>query len=347
MSIAASRVCARCGEGADERAFCATCGLNLAAQTELPTRAQWEAANAERPSAPALRSRDRLLGYAGWIAAGCLAFDVVGTFLGVVSDLTHHQIAGVDVSDGFAFLANPLAVLAAGFVGAAYLGPRENRLRRLFSGAVVYGLSNGALCVSLSVEGGLFASHHLPGAATGSAIVGAIAQAVATAAFLAGAGAFEAPLRGTAGRDRRLAVAASIYAAAMFVTVISTILALVAAQDEVASSAQIALVLAGSLIQLPVAILLAFAFLRSARSQQLGEQGWVRSRDRFLAVGVSALVLANLLTGIGSLVGAGQSGYLYGLDQAAKWIGATGDVTWVAAFACAAGAFLISGWRNG
>jgi hypothetical protein len=36
------RVCSRCGEPAEAQRFCASCGLNLAAQPELPTRAEWE-----------------------------------------------------------------------------------------------------------------------------------------------------------------------------------------------------------------------------------------------------------------------------------------------------------------
>ena len=49
----AARVCPRCGEDADEQRFCGGCGLNLAAQHELPTRAKWEtthAAPVEHPS---------------------------------------------------------------------------------------------------------------------------------------------------------------------------------------------------------------------------------------------------------------------------------------------------------
>ena len=40
------RVCPRCGEPAGEERFCTTCGLNLAELTEVPTRAEWEAASA-------------------------------------------------------------------------------------------------------------------------------------------------------------------------------------------------------------------------------------------------------------------------------------------------------------
>jgi ribosomal protein L37E len=38
------RVCVRCGETAGEQRFCSACGLNLSVQQELPSRAEWEAA---------------------------------------------------------------------------------------------------------------------------------------------------------------------------------------------------------------------------------------------------------------------------------------------------------------
>jgi hypothetical protein len=48
------RVCVRCGEAAGEQSFCGSCGLNLAAQTELPTRAQWEESRTREASPSAL-----------------------------------------------------------------------------------------------------------------------------------------------------------------------------------------------------------------------------------------------------------------------------------------------------
>src|SRR5271167_814384 len=38
-----TKVCPRCGEDAREQRFCGGCGLNLSAQHEIPTRAEWEA----------------------------------------------------------------------------------------------------------------------------------------------------------------------------------------------------------------------------------------------------------------------------------------------------------------
>jgi hypothetical protein len=55
------RVCCRCGTPADDNAFCPTCGLNLRAQPELPSaaeyatrlhRQQWLASNAPPPQPP-------------------------------------------------------------------------------------------------------------------------------------------------------------------------------------------------------------------------------------------------------------------------------------------------------
>lgn len=43
MSVTDEHVCARCGTPAGSAWFCRTCGLNLAAEKELPSRAEWEA----------------------------------------------------------------------------------------------------------------------------------------------------------------------------------------------------------------------------------------------------------------------------------------------------------------
>lgn len=54
----AARVCPRCGAAADDHRFCPDCGLNLGAESQLPTRAEWEDSQAEKgpdaavPAAP-------------------------------------------------------------------------------------------------------------------------------------------------------------------------------------------------------------------------------------------------------------------------------------------------------
>jgi hypothetical protein len=53
--VAEERVCPRCGTAARDKRFCASCGLNLGIQPELPSRAEWEAGAATKASAlPAL-----------------------------------------------------------------------------------------------------------------------------------------------------------------------------------------------------------------------------------------------------------------------------------------------------
>jgi len=48
MTAAAdARVCPHCGEPPGEGAFCASCGRNLASVERLPTRAEWEIADAQ------------------------------------------------------------------------------------------------------------------------------------------------------------------------------------------------------------------------------------------------------------------------------------------------------------
>ena len=43
-------MCPRCGEGTADHEYCQTCGLNLHAEPELPTRAQWEQREFRPPS---------------------------------------------------------------------------------------------------------------------------------------------------------------------------------------------------------------------------------------------------------------------------------------------------------
>ncbi len=47
-----TRVCARCGAEAADNDYCPHCGLHLAVQHELPTRADWERRNPGAPGAP-------------------------------------------------------------------------------------------------------------------------------------------------------------------------------------------------------------------------------------------------------------------------------------------------------
>jgi hypothetical protein len=60
MATPRTLVCPRCGEAAGEQRFCGQCGLNIAAQDELPTRAEWEARAAGAPaSTPAAGTSPR------------------------------------------------------------------------------------------------------------------------------------------------------------------------------------------------------------------------------------------------------------------------------------------------
>lgn len=52
MSELDERVCPRCGQLAAEQRFCKSCGLNLAAQSEVPTRSEWEAAQTRSQATP-------------------------------------------------------------------------------------------------------------------------------------------------------------------------------------------------------------------------------------------------------------------------------------------------------
>jgi hypothetical protein len=64
MIAPGERVCPRCGNPAGNTDFCTSCGVNLAALPEIPTRAEWEAATAPprvpSSTSPALATDERL-----------------------------------------------------------------------------------------------------------------------------------------------------------------------------------------------------------------------------------------------------------------------------------------------
>lgn len=85
MAVGSSqRVCPECGAPAGEAPFCASCGVNLASQPRLPTRADWEAA--QRPEgAPAAAASSHATARPRrakvWAAGGLAAIVVVAALL--------------------------------------------------------------------------------------------------------------------------------------------------------------------------------------------------------------------------------------------------------------------------
>jgi hypothetical protein len=257
-----------------------------------------------------LRVRDRRIGQAGWIATACLTLNVAGSLLVLISDLMHHAITALDVSDGFRLAAQPLVFLAALWVALAFVGPRQRRSRNLLIAAVACGVSSLAQCVSLGIRGGLYVSHHDPGTVTASLTAAAAAQAVIAMAFLVGAGAFTG--HGAAGlemphRRGRLGTAAVIYAVGAAVKIAAVFLLLVFESDTHSSSTAATLTLASCVFSVPVAILFADAFYRSSSSARIGAGSSSRLREQLLAGGFTGLTVTYLLLGIGDLIGVSQN----------------------------------------
>jgi hypothetical protein len=302
------------------------------------------------PTLETIQLRDRMIGIAGWVAVGCALLTSIGALLIVVADLTHHAIAGVDVSDSFGFLAQILTMLAAGFAGAAFLGSSRARSRRIIISAVGLALSFFAGCVAFAVLGGIFASHHLPGSLTASIIVSAVAAAVATATFVTAGTAFAGRAWGSSPeRDGRLAVAAFIFVSAMVLAIASDVLALIAGANlgfDGSTTTAAGFSLAANLIEVGAGVTVAVAFVGSVSRMRTGRPTWRRHRDRLLAGGVSGLAFAYAFLSVSSFIQAGQGEFVPGLTKAGRWLVATGDLTVIGALACAAAAFFISGWRK-
>ena len=67
------RVCPRCGEPAGEDDYCATCGLHLAEQRQLPTLGEFEAGGASRDWTKAEGSGGAATFSLGWRIAAAVA----------------------------------------------------------------------------------------------------------------------------------------------------------------------------------------------------------------------------------------------------------------------------------
>ena len=86
-----TRVCPQCGEPAGEQPFCAACGRNLLHETQLPTRAEWEAAGSERvaskegPVAQSSTHAPRSRRWIGWAAAGVSGLIIVAVVIVLTS----------------------------------------------------------------------------------------------------------------------------------------------------------------------------------------------------------------------------------------------------------------------
>jgi len=88
MTVPTERVCPRCGEPAGTQRFCRSCGLNLIAQREIPTRAEWGAASGTPVSSPgvidAVPGRGESVGDSSSTGAGSLPAGDVGSPAGGV-----------------------------------------------------------------------------------------------------------------------------------------------------------------------------------------------------------------------------------------------------------------------
>jgi hypothetical protein len=91
MTEASTRVCPRCGDPAGESKFCATCGLHLHEQPELPTRSEWEERTTVAETAPSAspthaRSVSETISAlrpAHWVGIGVACAVIIGLLIAV------------------------------------------------------------------------------------------------------------------------------------------------------------------------------------------------------------------------------------------------------------------------
>lgn len=400
MSTPGQRVCPRCGAPAGTQPFCATCGLNLSQLPELPSAEEYAARLREEQwlrhqAAPApptgagsfgvasrarsepsigsasrvspLASRDRLIGWAGWIGVGCAALVVIGAMLGAISSVIKQNVFGfrvpvyaaLAVSNWIAFLSAILILAAAFYVARAFLGPAQARAERLFNAAwLLAGAYLGGF-ISEGTLAGFLIGHHALGSESASVVVVAVAAAAAAVAFGVAATGFRiASPQHNPRRDGRLGNGAILLAVSGGFVVVAGILALVAHAGVIggavggfgSSTAASVLSLIGGLITVAAAIVLAVALSRSASGQRQGRIAWWVQRDRFIAGSVMALAFATLLGAIGLMALAGQGGliseFATGLAKAGAWLVAVGELLFVGAIGCVAAGFFISGWQR-
>jgi hypothetical protein len=276
--------------------------------------------------------RDHLLGNGALIVAASSVFNSIGTLLIVLADMSHHAIAGAVVSDWFAFLSPVMTVIGAALLAAGLIGVASLRFRRIHSAGLAVGVGFVGVCVATAVLGGIFAAHHVLGTLTAATIAGSVGGAIAAIAFVGAATAFGpvSTVDGGAGRDARLAAAASIFVVAMVASITSDVLALIAASKltlSTAGTAATALQVASTVFEFFAAVMVASAFAGAARGVRQGLGDWLPRRDRLLAVAIGTLTFALLLFAAASIVEASQtsallpSGYKVG-----RWLGAAGNV---------------------
>lgn len=91
-----TRVCPICGEPAGTRPFCDGCGRNLTAESQLPTRAEWESAHPDAAARAAVKSRQIMVRRRRATIAICGAILVLAVLVGVVL-VARHDVRTVTV----------------------------------------------------------------------------------------------------------------------------------------------------------------------------------------------------------------------------------------------------------
>jgi hypothetical protein len=362
----AARVCPRCGQPASDQSFCGGCGLNLAAQAELPSDEEYDArlrqeqwlraqAGTSMPnSARAARAlpdparvrarqatRSRLLGSAAAAVAVAFALNWIGAILHFVESFEAGGTAAPQVLYGFAVAGNLVLIPAFASAAAAFLGEPSDRATRLRRAALIAAFGFGLLMVATAIRAGVYANigsvDFITKLVAGeslqatSELLAAIAAAMASVAFL--------PSRSEpAVRNWWLGLASVALGGVFLLSMVGHIVALSAGLNG--GSSRLALGASGAGVGLVAAGIAAGAFLL-ARGPQERTGDWWSKRDGVLGIAQAVLALAFLLAAIGDAILAGES--VAGKAIAGNWLEFGGDLSLLGAAITASIGFFVMG----
>lgn len=374
MSVT-EKVCPRCGALAPTSSrFCSECGLDLASQYVLPTRAEWVArqlqtedasaqprnvesgvtAPAPEPSTSApgpllvgTRRRDVLIGAGGLTFAVAEILATVAALLLLLNVLHSYLPAGLPVGRGLDLVAQLAQLVGVTVLASGFLVDSDRRWVRLAAGALLVALGAASKFAGVTTIAVEFLVHHGPGKISASYIIEALAAVPVSVGALIAWRAFVAR-RGQpaqeARRDRRLVATSVAFLGAAVLTAIAAILLLdlYSGVSLIPSGYTTALgfEIAGQFIIAAGLVVGAVALSRSGPS----EIARVTRRDGLLWIAVAIASVGYLIQFIAGVAGtsSGSGIVLGGKELTAAWLKVFQALASSGALVCAGLGFLMS-----
>jgi zinc-ribbon domain len=293
--------------------------------------------------------RDTLLLAGGATLAGAAVLVLIEAIVSLADELQGFDPAAYKVASGTDLLAACLILASFSVLVPAFLAKaRSRRATLLGTSLALFGAAASATLISDLLRAIEDAVQHGPGTYVAAAAVAAVADAaVLTAAVIASLAFFSSRSPAEAGRDGKLGLAASAFAASLLFSTVSGILRIIAYSGNYLPSgitSGLGVEVAGDAVEIAAAVLVAVAFFRSQQRRDRA-QAWLTPRDGLLAVASAVLVLAFLLTGIGQMVYAGalsSAGFSSSQSVAGAWLGGVASLVELAAAVCVSIGFFLS-----